>query len=241
MPGMLDAALEFVDRTQQEKDATIILADFAAAVKLFGFNHFIMTGLPAYGEDVEKLVLENAWPEAWSNRYREGRYFFHDPVSRAAFSSTSQFRWSEARSRLPETPMTQQIEAEARGMGLVDGLVFPVFDPTNWQAVVSLSSDKPLALPDRDYALVYMMAAITQGKVAELLKPSGKNAPTLTVRERDVLTWLAHGKTRGETADILQVSLGTIKTHIEHINAKLGTANTMQAIARAVRARQIIL
>ncbi len=226
---------------QSADSATFVLDAFSSATKAFGFNNFIITGLPAYGEDVETLILKNAWPAAWSDRYREKKFFLEDPVSRAAFTSSRQFRWSEARGLYPSTPVTRQIEGEAKDLGLVDGIAFPVFDPSNWQAVVSLSADHALDLPDKDYALVYMMAAIAQGKVSELLGDQRQSSAVLTPRERDVLTWLAHGKTRSETADILRVSVGTVKTHVEHINDKLGTANTMQAIARAVRGRQILL
>jgi LuxR family quorum sensing-dependent transcriptional regulator len=241
MSNLSDIAIELVDSISRENDAAVIIERFSTAASHFGFNNFIMTGLPAYGEDVERLILKNAWPTAWSDRYREKKYFLSDPVSKMAFTSSRQYRWSEAREHHPSSTITRQIEAEARGIGLVDGLAFPVFDPHNWQAVVSLSSDRTLDLPDRDYALTYMMAAVAQGKVTELLRPMQKSVPDLTPREREVMTWLAAGKTQSETADILKVSHGTIKSHVEHVNRKLNTANTMQSIVRAVHSRQIIL
>lgn len=46
----------------------------------------------------------------------------------------------------------------------------------------------------------------------------------LTRRETQVLVWLARGKTLPEAAIILDISLGTAKTHLERAKAKLGAS-----------------
>jgi DNA-binding NarL/FixJ family response regulator len=56
----------------------------------------------------------------------------------------------------------------------------------------------------------------------------------LTRREHDVLRLVAQGQTNGEVAQNLGVSIATVKTHIEHIIAKLGVADRTQAAVRAV-------
>jgi len=61
----------------------------------------------------------------------------------------------------------------------------------------------------------------------------GSGAPSLTLREREVLSRVAAGLTNSEIATALYVEPSTVKTHIEHIFAKLGVARRSQAIARA--------
>jgi DNA-binding NarL/FixJ family response regulator len=56
----------------------------------------------------------------------------------------------------------------------------------------------------------------------------------LTPREHDVLRLVAQGQTNAEVATNLTVSIATVKTHIEHIIAKLGVADRTQAAVRAV-------
>jgi DNA-binding CsgD family transcriptional regulator len=126
-------------------------------------------------------------------------------------------------------------------MGLADGLAFPLFDPDNWQAIVSLSSEQRLDLPDRMQNMVYLAAAVAQGRATALLEPNRPRVARLTARECDVLSWLAHGKTKGEVADILMVSENTIKMHVRHIIEKLNVSNVTHAVARAVHSRQIQL
>ena len=56
----------------------------------------------------------------------------------------------------------------------------------------------------------------------------------LTAREQDVLRLLAAGQTNKEIARSLVVSLATVKSHVEHIIAKLAVADRTQAAVRAV-------
>lgn len=58
--------------------------------------------------------------------------------------------------------------------------------------------------------------------------------PHLTVRERDVLTWVAEGKSDWEIAVILGVSEPTVRFHLDNARRKLGAVNRVQAAARFV-------
>jgi ATP/maltotriose-dependent transcriptional regulator MalT len=55
----------------------------------------------------------------------------------------------------------------------------------------------------------------------------------LTQRELEVLRRIAAGASNREIAEILVVSLGTIKKHLNNIFAKLGVRSRTQALARA--------
>jgi len=51
----------------------------------------------------------------------------------------------------------------------------------------------------------------------------------LTLREREVLGWLARGKTNAEIGMILGISAATVGKHLEHIYPKLGVENRTAA------------
>ena len=59
-------------------------------------------------------------------------------------------------------------------------------------------------------------------------------ASPLSTRELQVLTWAARGKTYAETAQILNLSPGTIKTYLDAGRYKLAAINLAQATAVAV-------
>jgi len=58
----------------------------------------------------------------------------------------------------------------------------------------------------------------------------------LTVRETEVLIWVAQGKTNCEIGVILSASTGTICKHVEHILCKLDVKNRTAAAAIAFAA-----
>jgi DNA-binding NarL/FixJ family response regulator len=68
----------------------------------------------------------------------------------------------------------------------------------------------------------------TGDKHLEILDP-------LTEREIDVLQQMAYGRRNSEIADILHISLGTVKTHVHRIIQKLGVEERTQAVVFAIR------
>jgi two-component system NarL family response regulator len=57
----------------------------------------------------------------------------------------------------------------------------------------------------------------------------------LTRRERDVLHCMVDGLSRAETAERLHMSLNTVRTHTQHLSAKLGAHSTLELVALARR------
>jgi DNA-binding NarL/FixJ family response regulator len=65
-------------------------------------------------------------------------------------------------------------------------------------------------------------------------RSNANSVERLTPRELDVLRLVAQGQTNTEVANALTVSAATVKTHTEHIIAKLGVTDRTQAAVRAV-------
>ena len=59
----------------------------------------------------------------------------------------------------------------------------------------------------------------------------------LTPREREVLHWLAHGKTDADIAALLGTSPRTVHKHLEHVYVKLGVETRTAAVMRALALR----
>ena len=63
--------------------------------------------------------------------------------------------------------------------------------------------------------------------------------PRLTRRQLEVLLLLAEGKKSGEIAEELNISVHTVRTHIQGILRTLGAANRLEAVSRALHERII--
>ena len=63
--------------------------------------------------------------------------------------------------------------------------------------------------------------------------------PALTPREREILRWVAAGKSDRQIAAIAGVSPRTVQKHLEHIYVKLGVENRTAAVMRTIAGRAL--
>jgi DNA-binding NarL/FixJ family response regulator len=75
-----------------------------------------------------------------------------------------------------------------------------------------------------------------------LVQPNSKkssvpdeDAPRLTPREVEILQIIAKGLSNAEAAKVLKVSRATVRTHLEHIYAKMSVSNRVEAITEGIR------
>jgi LuxR family transcriptional regulator/LuxR family quorum-sensing system transcriptional regulator CciR len=66
-------------------------------------------------------------------------------------------------------------------------------------------------------------------------------APALSAREREVLRWVALGKSNGDIAEILGISPHTVDTLVRRLFQKLGVSNRVSAALRAVGAGLVVV
>jgi LuxR family maltose regulon positive regulatory protein len=70
-----------------------------------------------------------------------------------------------------------------------------------------------------------------QGSTVERLAES--LVEPLTVRELEILRLIAAGRSNPEIAELLYLSLNTVKWHAKNLYGKLGVSNRVEAAARA--------
>jgi DNA-binding NarL/FixJ family response regulator len=63
----------------------------------------------------------------------------------------------------------------------------------------------------------------------------GDDLPQLTPRETEILQLIAKGLSNRAAAEALGLSRATIRTHLEHIYAKLDVSNRTEAVTEAIR------
>lgn len=230
---------DFIARCDSYQSLEPLFVDYAAILNSYGFTSFIFTGLPSYGDDVESYVIKNAWPDEWTDRYREHRYFSKDPVSQWSLTRSKPFFWAEARAASISTTESTEIENEARTFGLGEGVAFPMYDASSWQAVISLATADECDLDKRSIADLYLLSLYCKMAACDLLPGSTARRAVLSAREQEVLQWISAGKSSWEISKILNISEGTVTLHLAKIRAKMGVSNTTHAVATAIRNREI--
>ena len=69
----------------------------------------------------------------------------------------------------------------------------------------------------------------------ETLHKDDRRIAPLTPREVEVLELIVQGKTNRQIAEVLTISPGTAKIHVEHIIGKLGVSDRTQAAVRGIQ------
>jgi DNA-binding CsgD family transcriptional regulator len=101
--------------------------------------------------------------------------------------------------------------------------------------------DREEALPHEEARLGRLLAdlqllAVHAYEVAfRLLMPQPESQVALTERQREVLGWIARGKTAWATGQILGVSERTVNGHLAAIYSKLDAGSQTQAVFNAVK------
>ena len=96
-----------------------------------------------------------------------------------------------------------------------------------------LKDAPPEVLIDAVHRTARGESVLAPSVASRLMSRLTQPAAALTPREIDVLTRVADGATNRAIAKTLFVSEATVKTHLVHINEKLGAASHTDAVAKA--------
>ena len=237
-PALLEATLDAVERLAGVQDANAALVTASASLARFGFSAFILTRLPPPGVADGPQILLNGWPEGWSQRYVEAGHYAYDPVARFCMASDAPFAWSEIPDSYWLDPRAEQVACEAAAFNLNDGFCVPLHTPLG-SGGLSLAGSNVEAVP----GLGHLASLLAQSVCAamERVELSRIGRERLTVRERDILAWVAHGKTVAGIAEILAISEHTVGEHLKHIRHKLGSSNNAHSVVCALQSGQLRL
>ena len=92
-----------------------------------------------------------------------------------------------------------------------------------------------LLLPFIDTALRQMPPAPTRDPSRPDVQKHAARVAALSERERQIMVWVAMGKTNPEIGCILHISEFTVKNHMKSIFSKLDVSNRAQAVAKLTR------
>lgn len=178
------------------------------------------------------------YPPGWTAHYREHDLGRVDPTLIHARRAIAPVDWR----RLPREGDAGRLFREAQDFGIsTSGLTVPVRGPFGDIGMLSVTSPCEGADWDRLSASIVgdlQSAAVHLHDTVSRSDTLGKalRQPNLSTREREVLQWIAAGKTYRDVGDILSISDRTVEVHLRSAREKICALTTAQAVARAVSA-----
>ena len=234
--------LSTIEAIQRQTSAPAVFDLMHKAIGSYGFDRFIISGLPDPGMDVRPLVLLSGWPEEFYERYIERDYVHFDPVARHCFSTAMPFAWADAPFDPEADRLGQRVMSEASDFGMREGLCVPIHLESGGHGAVSLVGPTR-HLTDTLRLELHMLALYAHGQMRHInaIADDASQRRAITQREAEVLKWAANGKTAHEIATITGLTERTVNQHCENAQRKLGTSNRLHTVVEAIRYRLIAL
>nr|WP_246520128.1 autoinducer binding domain-containing protein [Microvirga arabica] len=101
-------AFELIEELDRLATPQAIIDAMERSFAQFGFESFIMTGLPHPEQRIESLVLLKKWPLGWYERYTRNSYDRHDPVIRLCRRTVQPFEWVKPATIPRRTPKARK-------------------------------------------------------------------------------------------------------------------------------------
>jgi DNA-binding CsgD family transcriptional regulator len=133
------------------------------------------------------------------------------------------------------TPAQIDFLREVEELGLGDGLAIPVFGPNGRNGYVGLALGH--RRDETSEELLHEFQAIAQlahQRYCELITTGTPEPVSLSPREKEVLEWVARGKSNSAISGILGISANTVDTHLRRTYDKLGVSDRTTAAIRGI-------
>jgi LuxR family quorum sensing-dependent transcriptional regulator len=236
--------LDFVQKLQQLRSYDDICRHIMKELESFGFTCLTSFSMPGPGCDAQDGILLNNRPKDYIERYVGQNYFIRDPVISELRRNLNPCSWSDIRETRDLKKSEKVILDEARDFGANDGFTIPI---------VTLSGQVSLFCPcglDPDLSQraraaleiigIYSQHALKRALVQKQREDAAPHTP-LTPREREIMQWVAVGKTDEEISDILSIGTTTVTSHVENAKQKLDAFRRTYAVVQAIRFGEISL
>jgi LuxR family quorum sensing-dependent transcriptional regulator len=173
------------------------------------------------------------WPQAWLDLYVERDFVRKDPLPRWALVSGLPVTWSALKKRLPRNDPGQEVCQAGEAWGYTEGMAVPVRSAAGELGLVT-TGGKRRPFEPREELFIQTLAAAVFHRAASLhgdVAPS-PIVPLLSPREQEILSLLHHGFKDREIAKALQISIETVRSHLDNARQKVGARSRTELVSR---------
>lgn len=235
--------LDFVERLQKLSGYDEICAHIVQELQRYGLSCVTSFSVPGAGQTLKDCLWLNTRPQDYIDRYSEQNYVLQDPVVTEFRKTIRPYTWNDLRQNRELKKAEKAIIDEAREWGARDGFMVPIVTRSG-----SVSGFCPCGLePDlspRARAALEVIAIYSDQALRRSLIQTKREETAhtpLTPREREIMQWVAVGKSDEEISDILSVGTSTVTSHVENAKKKLDAFRRTYAVVQAIRLGEISL
>lgn len=231
---MKNGLLERLTALDSITDPDELTAAIEQLINGIGFDYYRLAIIIPVSNQRPIIRILNSCPNEWIEHYNRHGMIARDPVISAARSQTRPIRWEE----LHGSDEQMDVMVEAAKCGLRCGVSYPLHGPKGESGVMSFITEQFRpglyieATPTLALVVPYVLDAVLRA-----CRPTSSRP--LTIVESDCLFWVSEGKTSAEISIIMGIPERTVTHHLNSAGRKLGAANRYNAVARALRSREL--
>jgi LuxR family quorum sensing-dependent transcriptional regulator len=233
--------LDFVERLQKLTDYVEICQEIKKELEWFGFTCVTAWSMPGPGRPHDEGIVLNTRPKDYIEYYKEKKFLERDALITEMRKSVQPYTWSDVRKRRKLDKLQTRIIDEGREFGVNDGFIIPIVTLSGSLSVFSPCGPAP-DLSQRARSALEIIGIYSQQILKRALihnqREEAAHTP-LTPREREIMQWVAAGKSDEEIATVLSIGAATVTTHVESAKRKLDAFRRTYAVVQAIRFGEI--
>lgn len=236
-------AFDFIQKIQELDDFEQITEAVIEELEWFGLTYVTILNMPPPGKDILNASIINTRPQEFTDRYLEKNLVFKDPVVTELRHTFNTYSWQDVIQRRDLSKAELDIVYHAKNFNATDGLMIPIVSRCGKISLFCPCGEDPNLSPEARSALeiIAMFSHQAFERTMINLKRTQHEVEPLTPREREIMHWVAAGKTDDEIGRILTIAASTVTFHIENAKKKLNTFKRTFAVVQAIRAGEIHL
>ncbi len=235
----LQIALDAIQSFQNSETIDGLNAAVASSIATFGYRyHCFASAQTPQRRTLELRKLLISWPEDWYRQYHQCKFVEHDVVASSFRAKAASFRWSDPHIETAASRRVMQIASD--DFSMKKGFAVPIFGLNGYEAGLSVAG------PDVDESneansAVELIAIYAFNRLTKIKSCKRDALTVLRPREREVMQWVAAGKTTWDIGAILHISSDTVNKTIASAMRRLEVHTRAQAVSEALRRREIEL
>jgi LuxR family quorum sensing-dependent transcriptional regulator len=233
----LQVALDAIQGFQRAVTAESLNAAVSSSIARYGYRYHCF----ASAQTPQRRVLEQrklliSWPADWYRQYGECKLVEHDVVAASFRTRATSFRWSDLNIETAASRRVMQIASE--DFAMKKGFAVPIFGLGGYEAGLSVAGAE-VEETDEANSAIELMAVYAFNQLTRIKSRGREVATVLRPREREVMQWVAAGKTTWDIGAILNISSDTVNKTIGSAMRRLEVHTRAQAVSEALRRREI--
>ncbi|MBY8976635.1 LuxR family transcriptional regulator [Rhodobacteraceae bacterium NNCM2] len=236
MPGIVEEIEEFAKAVDAETDPPALwqlVLDFMHEREFPMISYYYLPRRA--GTTEEARIIADGYPTEWVCNYIKEKLFLIDPLPGLAQSTSKPFLWSEIEKlKGLSDEETDFVESRQSSIG-GDGLAVQVFGPNFRNGCFGVGfGDRTFNLSPRQIRELQIACQFAHLRYCTLVEDGIREEKALSMRESEILEWIARGKSNATIAIILGISNHTVDTHVRRIFAKLDAGDRVTAAIRGI-------